>query len=37
MKRRRMSAEAEWLLLNSLLVVAVLLGATAIVLDAVGR
>lgn len=37
MKRRRLSAEAEWLLLNSLLVGAVLLGAAAILLDAFAR
>jgi hypothetical protein len=37
MKRRRLSAEAEWLLLTSLLVIGTLLGATVVLLDAFGR
>jgi hypothetical protein len=37
MKRRRFSAEAEWLLLTSLLVVGTLSGVAAILLDAFGQ
>ncbi len=37
MKRRRLSAEAEWLLLSSMLVVGTVLGVVAILVDAFGR